>query len=53
MTYWGIFTAKARDSHAVFIFWVYIPAHLPLSHPFCSHWINLSRTLLEVTSQIV
>ena len=25
----------------------------PLSHPFCSHWTNLPRKLLEVTSQIV
>ena len=23
------FTAKARQSHAVFSLWVYIPAHLP------------------------
>ena len=31
---------------------IYVPTHLPLSHPFCSHWTNLPRTLLEVTSQI-
>ena len=51
--YWGIFSAKPTHSHAIFTLWVYIPTHLPLSHPFCSHWTNLPRKLLEVTSQIV
>ena len=49
--YWGIFIAKPTHSQAVFTLWVYIPPpNLPLSRPFCSHWINLPRTLLEVTS---
>ena len=40
--------AKPTHSHAV-----YIPTHLPQSHNFHSHWIDLPRTLLKVTSQIV
>ena len=50
--YWGIFEAKPTHSHAVYPL-AFIPTHLPLSHPFCSHWTNLPRTLLEFTSQIV
>ena len=53
MTYWGIFTAKPMHSHAVFMLWVYIPTHLPLTHPFHSHWTNFPWTLLGVTSQNV
>ena len=50
--YWGIFfSAKPTHSHVVFTLWVYIPTHLSLSHPFCSHWTNLPGKLLEVTSQ--
>ena len=48
-----ICTAKPTHSHAVFTLWGYISTHLPLSHPFCSHWTNLPRTLPEVASQIV
>ena len=47
------FTAKPTHSPAVFTLWVGIPIRLPLSHPFCSYWTNLPRTLLEVASQIV
>ena len=55
MTLLRDFTAKSTHSPAVFTLWVFIPIHLrvPLSHPFCSHWANLPRTLLEVASQIV
>ena len=51
--YWGSLTAKPTHSHAIFTLWVYIPTHLPLSQSFCSHWTNLPKKLLEVTSQIV
>ena len=53
MTLLRIFTAKPTHSHSVFTLWVYISTHLPQSHPFCSHWTNLPRKLLEVTSKIV
>jgi len=37
LPYQGIFTTKPTHSHAVFTLLVYIPTHLPLFHPFCSH----------------
>ena len=49
MTILRDFTAKPTHSPAVFTLWVCIPIHLPLSHPFCSHWTNLQG----VASQIV
>jgi len=53
MTILRDFTAKPTQSPVVFTLWVCTPIHLPLFHPFCSHWTNLPRILLEVASQIV
>ena len=47
------FLQPTHTQPCCFHLWVYIPTHLPLSHPFCSHWTKIPRTLLEVTSQIV
>jgi len=38
------FTTKPRHSHAVITLWVYIPTHLPLSHPFHLHHIKSMLT---------
>jgi len=50
MTLLRDFTVKSAHSHAIFTLLVCIPTHLPLSHPLCSHWTNLPKTLLEVVS---
>ena len=49
----GLSQSNPHTAMLFFTLWVYIPTHLPPSHSFYSHWINLPRTLLKVTSQIV
>ena len=46
------FYSQTNTQPCCFTLWVYIPTHLPLSHPLSSHWTNPPRTLLGVTSQI-